>query len=220
MVAAGEASVAMPTLERLCAGVLAVMARQFIRTRESPFAALPTTLVRFLPRVRPLMSLQMRALGVHLLAPRELAFVYPAFRVGRTVLVAPRMVPVGHSGRSCSCTRVRVLRAGYRGEAVRRDGDQSCNTLRVSGGNPDDSTPPARAVKVEVVHVEHRTSTRRVTGVGMTLTRTGTRRWRQNLTFAFAPAVLLLFDFLVFLIFLKVFTRFFFKNERCAREGR
>lgn len=49
MVAAGEASVAMPTLERLCAGVLAVMARQFIRTRESPFAALPTTLVRFLP---------------------------------------------------------------------------------------------------------------------------------------------------------------------------
>ena len=74
------------------------------------------------------MSLQMRALGVHLLAPRELAFVYPAFRVGRTVLVAPRMVPVGHSGRSCSCTRVRVLRAGYRGEAVRRDGDQSGKT--------------------------------------------------------------------------------------------
>jgi hypothetical protein len=33
-------------------------------------------------------------------------------------------------------------------------------------------------VKVEVVHVEHRTPARRVTGVGMTLTRPRTRRWR------------------------------------------
>jgi len=71
-----------------------------------------------------------------------------------------------------------------------------CNTLRVPGGNPDDGTPPARAVKVEVVHVEHRTSTRRMTGVGMTLTRPGTRRRRQDLTFAFAPAVFLLLDLL------------------------
>ena len=67
----------------------------------------------------------MRALSIHFLAPGELAFVYPAFRVGRTVLIAPRVVPVGHSGRGCSCACVRVLRAGYRGEAVRRDGDQS-----------------------------------------------------------------------------------------------
>lgn len=71
-----------------------------------------------------------------------------------------------------------------------------CDTLRVSRGNPDDSAPPARAVKVEVVHVEHRTPTRRVTGVGMTLTRPGTRRRRQDLTFTFAPAVLLLLDLL------------------------
>lgn len=49
MVAAGEASVAMPALERLRAGVLAVMARQFVRTRESPFAALPAALVWLLP---------------------------------------------------------------------------------------------------------------------------------------------------------------------------
>lgn len=49
MVAAGEASVAMPTFERLRAGVLAVMARQFVRTRKSPFAALPAALVRLLP---------------------------------------------------------------------------------------------------------------------------------------------------------------------------
>lgn len=72
------------------------------------------------------MGLEMRALGVHLLASRELAFVYPAFRVGRTVLVASRVVPVGHrGGRDRGCTRVRVLRAGHRGKAVRRDGDQS-----------------------------------------------------------------------------------------------
>lgn len=51
--------------------------------------------------------------------------MYPAFRVGRTVLVAPRVVPVSHGGRGRGCARVRVLRAGYRGEAVRRDGDQS-----------------------------------------------------------------------------------------------
>lgn len=51
-------------------------------------------------------------------------------------------------------------------------------------------------MKVEVVHVEHRTPARRVTGVGMTLTRAGARRWRQDLTFALAAAVLLLLDFL------------------------
>jgi len=74
------------------------------------------------------MGLEMRALGIHLLAPRELAFVYPAFRVGRTVLVAPRVVPVSHGGCGSGCARVRMLRAGYRGEAVRRDGDQSAKT--------------------------------------------------------------------------------------------
>lgn len=77
------------------------------------------------------MGLEMRALGVHLLASGELAFVYPAFRVGRTVLVASRVVPVGHGGRGRGCTRVRVLRAGYRGEAVRRDGDQSAKKRKM-----------------------------------------------------------------------------------------
>lgn len=79
-----------------------------------------------LTRVRPLMGLEMRALGVDLLASGELAFVYPALRVGRTVLVAPRVVPVGDVvGRGRGRARVCVLRAGDRREAVRRDGDQS-----------------------------------------------------------------------------------------------
>lgn len=78
-----------------------------------------------LTRVRPLMGFEVRALGVHLLAAEKLAFVYPALRVGRTVLVAPRVVSIGHVVRGCGCARVRVLRAGDRGEAVRCDGDHS-----------------------------------------------------------------------------------------------
>lgn len=83
------------------------------------------TRVTQLTCVRPLMGFQVRALRVHLLATRELAFVYPALRVRRTVLVAPRVVPVGHGVRSCSCPCVCVLRACDRGVAVRCDGDQS-----------------------------------------------------------------------------------------------
>lgn len=49
VVAAGEASVAVPALERFRAGVLAVVARQFVGAREPPLAALPATLVRLLP---------------------------------------------------------------------------------------------------------------------------------------------------------------------------
>lgn len=220
MVAAGEASVAVPTFERFRPGVLAVMARQFVRTRKSPLATHPAALVWLLSRVRPLMSLEMRALGVDFLASWKLAFVYPALRVGRTVLVAPRVVPVGHGGCGRGRTRVCVLRAGDRGEAVRRNGDQSCDTLRVAGSNPDDSAPATRAMKVEVVHVGHRTPARRVTGVGMTLTRPRTRRWRQDLTFAFAPAVFLLLDLLVFFILLEVFAGLLLENERRARKGR
>lgn len=78
-----------------------------------------------LTRVRPLMSLQVRALGVHLLATRKLAFVYPALRVRWTVLVAPRMVPVSHGTRSCSGSCMCVLRACDRLVAIRCDGDQS-----------------------------------------------------------------------------------------------
>lgn len=48
MVAAGKASFAMPALERLRAGVLAVMTRQLVRTRESPLAALPAAFIRLL----------------------------------------------------------------------------------------------------------------------------------------------------------------------------
>lgn len=219
MIAAREASVAMPTLERFRASVLAIVARQLVGTRESPLATLPAALVRLLSCVRPLMGFQMRALGVYLLATRKLAFVYPALRIRWTVLVAPRVVPVSYGARSCSCPCVCMLRASNCGVTIRCDGDQSCDTLRVAGGNPDDGAPAARPMKVEVLHIEHRTPARRVTGVGMTLTRARARRWCQDLTFAFAAAILFLLDFLVFLVLFEVLAGFFLENKRRARNG-
>jgi len=106
------------------------VARYLEQTIDSGSAPRRLNVPASLTRVRPLVSLEMRALGVHLLASGERALVYPALRVGRTVLVAPRVVPVGHGGRrGRSCARVRVLRAGDRGEAIRRDGDQSANRI-------------------------------------------------------------------------------------------
>lgn len=48
MIAAREAAVAVPAFEGLRAGVLAVVTRQLVRTRESPLAAFPTAFVRLL----------------------------------------------------------------------------------------------------------------------------------------------------------------------------
>lgn len=48
MIAAREASVAMSTLERFRASVLAIVARQLVGTRESPLATLPAALIRLL----------------------------------------------------------------------------------------------------------------------------------------------------------------------------
>lgn len=48
MITAREASVAMPTLERFRASVLAIVARQLVGTCESPLATLPAALIRLL----------------------------------------------------------------------------------------------------------------------------------------------------------------------------
>lgn len=55
--------------------------------------------VTSLTRMCPLVSLKMRTLGINLFASRKLAFVYPAFRVGWAVLVAPCVMPVGYRAR-------------------------------------------------------------------------------------------------------------------------
>lgn len=47
MIGAGKATIAMPALEGLGAGVLPVVARQLVASGEAPFTTLPRTLVRF-----------------------------------------------------------------------------------------------------------------------------------------------------------------------------
>ena len=78
VVGAREAASAVAALERLNAGMLAVVARQLVRARETPVTGCPGTYKRFLASVRPLVSLEMRALTVHLYAIREIAAMHAA----------------------------------------------------------------------------------------------------------------------------------------------
>lgn len=57
MIASGERALADRAFKGLSPGVLAVMPRQFVAPGESPLAFRPLTLIRFLARVYPLMSL-------------------------------------------------------------------------------------------------------------------------------------------------------------------
>lgn len=67
------------------------------------------------------------------------------------------------------------------------------DVLCIGSGDPDDRAPAVRAVKVEIVNVEHRATCRRVTRIRVTLSGLWTRGWRKDLSLAFATAVLLLF---------------------------
>lgn len=87
----GKAPVAVSALERFRARVLPVVARQLVAAGEAPLAALPRALVRFFACMRPLVRLQVRTLGVDLLAAKKLTLVYPSLRV-RTVVVLPLVV--------------------------------------------------------------------------------------------------------------------------------
>ncbi len=68
VVTASERALAQLTLERALSGVLPVVTGQFVGARELPAAALPGAVVRLLPGVRAQVRLEVRALGVHLLA--------------------------------------------------------------------------------------------------------------------------------------------------------
>ena len=57
MVGAGKGALAQSALERPVARVFAVVAGQFVGAGEFPSAAFPRALVRFLARVRPVVSL-------------------------------------------------------------------------------------------------------------------------------------------------------------------
>ncbi|CAN7945211.1 unnamed protein product, partial [Ixodes pacificus] len=88
----GEGPLAELALERLLARVLPEVARQLVGPGELPRAALPRAALGLLwlggpTCVRPLMRLEVGALGVHLLAALEVALVDLAppqgLRVGR-----------------------------------------------------------------------------------------------------------------------------------------
>ena len=75
MVTSGERARAVDALEGLGPRVLPVVPRQLIRPGKLPAAPFPRAPVRLLSRVRPDVRLEMRALGVDLLAAREVAEV-------------------------------------------------------------------------------------------------------------------------------------------------
>lgn len=75
MIGSREGSLAELTLERLLSRVFAIVSSQFVRSRELPGTADPRARVRLLPRMCPLMCLQVRGLGVHLLTAVEVALV-------------------------------------------------------------------------------------------------------------------------------------------------
>ena len=70
MVRSSKGSLAVGALEGLHSGVLAHVTGQLIRAGKLPVAPFPVALVWFLPSVGPLVSLEVRALGVHLGAAR------------------------------------------------------------------------------------------------------------------------------------------------------
>lgn len=84
----GKAPVAVSALERFCARVLPVVARQFVAACETPLTALPRAFVWFFACMRSLVRLQVRTLRVDLLAAEELTLVYPPLRVGTVVVLS------------------------------------------------------------------------------------------------------------------------------------
>lgn len=75
VVGAREGTVAEVALEGPVARVLAVVAREFVRARELPAAAVPVAVVGLLACVRAQVRLEVRALGVGLAAARVAAGV-------------------------------------------------------------------------------------------------------------------------------------------------
>lgn len=78
VVGPGEGARADGALEGFGARVFPVMARQLVRTGETPIAAVPRTPVRLLTRVSPEVGFQMGRLGVDLLAAWVITVVDPS----------------------------------------------------------------------------------------------------------------------------------------------
>ena len=66
VITASKSSVAQMTLEGFTAGVFAMMPGELVRSGKLPVTSLPAAQVGLLPRVSPLVGLEVRALGVNL----------------------------------------------------------------------------------------------------------------------------------------------------------
>ena len=89
VITARELPLAEMALEGLGTSVLPVVPRQLVRPGKLPAAPVPRALVRLLPRVGPLVRLQVRALCVHLVAAGKVAAMHLPFS---------QAVPVAHFG--------------------------------------------------------------------------------------------------------------------------
>ena len=76
MIGSSEGSVTVWALKWLNSSVFSEMSCEFVGTSEFPAAALPTALVWFFTSVGPLVSLEVRALGVNLVTARIGAAVH------------------------------------------------------------------------------------------------------------------------------------------------
>lgn len=77
VIGARKTLVALGTLERFLPRVSAIVSSQLIGATEGPVTLLPGTLERLFARVHPLVGLQVRALGVHLVALRVVTLEHP-----------------------------------------------------------------------------------------------------------------------------------------------
>ena len=66
VITASKSSVTQMTLEGFAAGVFAMMPGELVRSGKLPVTSLPAAEVGLLPRVCPLVGLEVRALGVNL----------------------------------------------------------------------------------------------------------------------------------------------------------
>ena len=75
MIASGELLLTRRTLEWLSSSMLPIVPGKLVRPGELPMAIVPRADVRLFSSVGPLMSLEMRALGIHLVAVLLIAAV-------------------------------------------------------------------------------------------------------------------------------------------------
>jgi len=136
VIAARERPLATRTLERPVAGMLAVVARQLVGTRELPLTPRPLARVGFLPRVSPQVCLEVRAFVVRLRAPVERALVddLPGHAAAQGGPRASTSSSGGRRRRVGGLLRLEDLLVAGRQRVVRRSGRRGEGRVVTDGG--------------------------------------------------------------------------------------